>query len=241
MLSKRILFFIFILFFFACKKEGENTESPFYDFPNDKLWRHRVNCIEIANNYAQKFPGIEIDLYYVDSIDGFICDHGEVCAGIPLRDLLLTIENRNEIYYWFDFKNSNTNSVVDASVSDLENILIEFDIKEKSIVESQNPYCIQKYRENDFYTSYWIPHISEDTKEERERITKIIQGVIDVQKPTVLSASYKMFSFLKKNFPNEILHFWTNGLITEGDKRTINKIKNYNNAKVILVDYSEPF
>ena len=245
-LKSNLLFIVILLVLglFACDDDVNlpMSKSPFYEQPNAKLWKHRVNCEQEADSMAHLFPGIEIDIHYVDSSASFICTHGEPCAGGSLEDLISSIDLEKRPYLWLDFKNSDDSAVLARSITTLKQKLIDLKILDKTIVETRNPDCIDSLTKYNIYSSYWVPH-DYDTNPSYtyEQMISVISNTITQHKPTVLSANYTMFSFLKTNFPNQSLHFWTNGLSTEEHKSIINELRAYQNTKVILIDYAAPF
>lgn len=216
--------------------------SPFYDQENAKLWKHRVNCLADADSMAILFPGIEVDIYYVDSTSTFICTHGEVCSGESLQALLSSIKIEHRPYVWLDFKNSNDSQVVAKSIPILWEKLLKLQMLDRTIVETKNTKCLDSLNKYGLYSSYWVPHYYDTNPSySNEEMMSTIATTLKEQKPTVLSADYHMFDFLKNNFPDAFLHLWVNGLISEEDKVTINELRAYTNTKVVLIDFDQPF
>lgn len=216
--------------------------SPFYDQADAKLWKHRVNCVADADSMAHLFPGIEIDIYYVDSTASFTCTHGEPCGGASLEVLLSAIDSDNLPYLWLDFKNSDDSLVVTKAIPILKEILTNLNRVEQTIVETRNTQCLDSLNQYGLYSSYWVPHYYDTNPAYTyEEMISTIAATIEQQKPTVLSADYNMFQFLKTNFPDSFLHLWINGLTSEKDKTTINELRAYPNTKVVLVDFAAPF
>lgn len=227
----------------SCKYKNDpslRNNSIFYDDEDNKIWRHRVNCLDDAIHYSQIFSGIEIDIYYQNDTKKFICDHGEPCEKVYLSDLIDNIKDYQYKYYWLDFKNSDDKNNVDQAIIALKTLCDKYDIKANIVVESRNPYAVKQFGANDFFTSYWVPHSTNDFTTPRW-IKEDIKDVIREASPTALSAHHRMFSYLRRNFPTQALHLWTNGLSGEKDKKRIEKLKDYQNTKVILVDYETPF
>jgi hypothetical protein len=241
-----LILLLSILFIGACSPASnevlEYSTSDFYDNPNAKLWKHRVNCVESANENAQLFPGVEMDIYYVDSTNSFVCTHGEPCAGESLEKLVSSINGYENKYYWLDFKNSEYSHVVRDGIPVLKEQLMRLNILDRCIVETKSPECIDSLERFGMFSSYWIPHHYDvNPHYSDEQLQPLIEEVLANHNPTVLSADYTMFAFIKAHFPNEFVHFWTNGLISESDKEIIRTMSEYQNTKVILIDYEKPF
>jgi hypothetical protein len=233
-----------ILSTLACENSKLNPlrVSPFYDQTDAKLWKHRVNCITDADSMALLFPGIEIDIYYVDSTASFICTHGEPCSGASLETLITAIDEKHLPYLWLDFKNSDDSLVVTKAIPLLKEQLTKLKIVKRTIVETRNTQCLDSLNLCGLYSSYWVPHYYDTSPPyTNEEMKSTIAAAIKQHQPTVLSADYNMFRFLKTHFPSEFLHLWVNGLTAEDDKTTINELKAYPNTKVVLVDFDTPF
>ena len=113
---------------------------------------------------------------------------------------------------------------------------------ERTIVETRNTRCLDSLTKYGLFSSYWVPHdYDKNPTYTNEELTSMIRATIEQHRPTVLSANYTMFNFLKAQFPNEFLHLWTNGLITDEHKTIINEMRDYPNTKVVLVDYPTLF
>jgi hypothetical protein len=228
----------------ACedKKTQPLLTSPFYDQAGAKLWKHRVNCLADVDSMARLFPGIEIDITYMDSTARFICSHGEPCSGESMETLLSSIGTERLPYVWLDFKNSDDSLVVAKSIVILKEKLTKLNLVERTIVETRNTRCLDSLTKYGLFSSYWVPHdYDKNPTYTNEELTSMIRATIEQHRPTVLSANYTMFNFLKAQFPNEFLHLWTNGLITDEHKTIINEMRDYPNTKVVLVDYPTLF
>jgi hypothetical protein len=238
------ILFVVILTLSSCSTDTlqKTTVSPFYDSIEHKLWKHRVNCISTADSIARNFPGIEIDIYYVDSLNAFMATHGEPCAGESLQALITSIADYKSKYYWLDFKNSEDSLTVVSAIPLLKEQLGSLSILDNCIVESKNPDCIDSLVSNGLFSSYWVPHHYDFTPWYSDaQLKPLISDFLLHHYPTALSADYTMAPFLAGNFPNENIHIWTNGLVSEKDKALIQEIKEYPNIKVILIDYDLPF
>lgn len=198
-------------------------------FPKEKMGRHRVETIEDANKYSKRFKWLEIDIHFCEKRNIFIQSHDHECEGLPLDDFINGIVNKNKIYFWLDFKNYNIKTSKN-SITAMNKIVKKFNLKQKIFIESTKIRCIYDYGKAGYPTIYWV---STDVNK--------VKKVIKFFAPTVLSAPYNYFDYLSKNFPDQDLFFWTNGLIGEKDKKTILNIKNYSKTKVIILDYEYPF
>ncbi len=234
----------FIMLLNACSTDPVHAlgNSPFYDSADKKLWKHRVNCVSNADSLSQGFPGVEIDIYYIDSTSSFIATHGEPCAGGSLQEVISSISDYKTKYFWLDFKNSEDSLTVVKAIPLLNELFDTLSISAHCIVESKNPACIDSLESHNMFSSYWVPHHYDfEPWYSDDDLKPLISEVLEHHNPTVLSANYTMAPFLASKFSDQFLHIWTNGLISEKDKDIINDLKKYPNIKVILVDYDSPF
>ena len=118
-----------------------------------------------------------------------------------------------------------------------------FGIKKNTIVESTNHTSLKKFNDEDIYTSYWVPIHSYNgvlSMENLQDLEEIRQNLSECEHNALSSHSNNLL-FLTDYFKDYNLHLWTNGLIGQDDKETINNLKTYSDVKVILIDYEEPF
>ena len=219
--------------------------ETFYDDPNNKLWRHRVNETDDANKYLEFFPGLELDVFYNTIKDRFYVSHDDdydADETTTLKEYLSNIDNVSDYYYWIDLKNLK-GSNDKKSLKRMLELLDIFEIKNKTIVESYYHKFLKKYNEENIYTSYWVPVHSYDgvLSEENMKDIEEIRDNLNECSHNALSSHSDNLLFLTDHFLDYNLHLWTNGLIGEDDKELINNLKTYSNVKVILIDYEEPF
>lgn len=242
-----LIFFPVILILSSCEKDNTfNTkkyDSPqaIYDFPSDKLWKHRVNTIEDARKALLTFSGIETDVFFTDENNSFITGH-DAPGDLNLETLFDSIPECTKHYYWIDFKNLNSSNV-SAAVSKMNKIIKKYDLRDKIIVESMYPELLAYFKEAGIFTSLWIPDVSVnliDYFAEKELIDDL-EFILGKYQFNAVSAHYNMVPFMEKYMKRYNCHIWTNGLITENDKQQIMSYATKSNIKVILVDYEENF
>jgi hypothetical protein len=235
---------------FSCKKQNNSLEQEFagtgaifFNEPQNKLWRHRVDNIDDFQNYAQYFKGVELDVIYYEDIDAIEVEHDEdSTVSISLNDYFGSMENPDDFYYWMDIKNlSNTN--VEKFIEHLNQVFDFFGIKNQVICESYMVEPLAILHDNGFYTSYWIPHFDYSGTLDSLQTEKLnlIKANLNTCPFNAISAAYQMFPFIKDHLSNCTTHLWTNGLLGDEDKEQIRNFMSYDFVKVILVDYEEPF
>jgi len=239
-----IIFLITSLYITISCNSDENSinpPKPIYDFPNDKLWAHRINTAKDALSALRNFNGIETDVYYLNETNEYQIGH-DAPSGINLDSFFDSIPNRSKYYYWLDFKNISKKNVLN-SVNKMKRIIDKYHLCNKVIVESNDADLLAYFKQSNIYTSFWINDISDNNFEYfNEQVLKNgIRHKIKKYHFTAISAYYKIYPFLKKYFSYYNIHLWTNGLISEADKDEIRKLSYNHDVKVILVDYKDNF
>lgn len=219
--SEKISFFYY--FIFPQKKKK-------VIFPKAQMGKHRVESIDKANQYNKRFVWFEVDIHFCKDKKIFIQSHDYECNGIELSDFLLKINNKDKLYFWFDFKNYSKDISQD-SIKAMDKIVNQFKFKNRIFIESYDTKFIKNYSKAGYYTIYLI----------KAKNKFAISRVVETFAPTALSAPYNFFDFLSQKFSDQELFFWTNGLKTEKDKKIILAMKKYKKTKVILLDYEFPF
>ncbi len=249
MKSKHNILFVIILIiiFSSCEKDNmfnkKTYDSPVavYNFPDNKLWKHRVNTASEAIEALRNFEGIELDVFYISELNQFQTGH-DYPSGINLEDYLDSIPNSDKYYYWIDFKNLNELNA-QTSVTKMEKILSKYHLSDKLIVENSNPDLLAFFKVSGIFTSLWISDVSDVliTSYAENELYEELEVILSKHKFNAISAHYNMVPFMEKYLKNYNCHIWTNGLISETDKQKIRTFASKSNIKVILVDYNENF
>lgn len=224
----------------APPEKEEPTTPIFFDSP-DKLWAHRANDPLEAKVFAQKFSGVELDVFFDQGSLSFSVRHdADDETRLELGDYLDAVLLGSTTHAWIDFKNF---SEVDhqLAVAVLKDIIAQRELLDRVIVESWDHGAIQKLHSAGFNTSYWLPHFEDRSSADSARIRKTIEDIVSTGAVTALSADQSMYEFLDLNYPEFPLHLWTNGLEGDSGERRIRQIAADPQVKIILVDYTENF
>jgi len=221
----------------------QTTAEPVFQ-GSDKLWAHRVNDPDEANNKLNDFNGIEIDLVFEETegmfdvrhdIDGSKSNH-------TLNMYFHQLANASQFYYWLDLKNLDPKNK--AGVTQRLNLILDkYDLRDNVIVESKDGASLGYLGQSRIKTSFWVTAFRYNLNDpaasssEAQDIAKVLQQY----KFNALSAHYPMVEFLTYHFPKASIHIWTNGLSSEEDKQLIRGFSRIKNIKVILVDYHQNF
>ncbi|MCX6231317.1 MAG: hypothetical protein NTZ33_07225 [Bacteroidetes bacterium] len=245
--TKILIFISIITFLISCEKDNTFNNRKFdpptalYEFPNDKLWKHRVNTIDAAKTALKEFNGIEIDVFFIDGINGFITGH-DAPGDLNLETLFDSISDCSSHYYWIDFKNLSASNVI-AAVEKMKQIINKYNLLNKLIVENGNADLLAYFKLANIFTSYWIPDVSGDLIDyfAEKKLIDELEITLSKYQFNAISAHYNMVSFMEKYLKKYNCHIWTNGLIGEQDKQKILNFTSKSNIKVILVDYESNF
>lgn len=81
----------------------EYSNSKYF---SEKLWLHRVNCLQRVEIIENKYRGLEIDVYFDSDKNCFDIFHSPgASTDLCLEELLASLNNPKIHYYWLDFKN----------------------------------------------------------------------------------------------------------------------------------------
>jgi hypothetical protein len=228
--------------FSSCGKDENKlrTQRCFYDFPDNKLWAHRVNTASWANQMFNEFNGIETDVYFIDDKNEFQTGH-EWPSGNSIDLFFDSIYNCSSHYYWIDYKNL-TEENASNSANEMKRLVNKFHLEGRVIVESSQPDLLAYFSCDEIFTSYWIDDINAAIPYfEEDKLANNVQKDIMRYHFDALSCSYEMNSFFQKYFKNYNVHLWTNELTGRSGIEDIRKLAQYANVRVILVDYDKNF
>jgi uncharacterized protein YqfB (UPF0267 family) len=215
-------------------------KAPAITGDSQEVWSHQNNKIEIAQENAKKFQGIEIDLVYDNRINALNVRHDieSAVTDINLSDVIQATYS-TQCKYWLDIKNlSSTN--VEKVLKELELISTTFpSFKNRTIIESHQPKELSLLGQNGFYTSYWVPHY-EDKVISYFKFFIRTKPVLLRREFNALSAHKSMLSFLKLFYPRHNFHIWTHDFAKEELIPATKELLINHQVKVLLIDYSSP-
>lgn len=234
----------------SCEKEQMTeieksiTGKALYDNPLNKLWFHKADTLEKALKALENFPGIEFDIVYDTKISDFDVRYSieSQPVNINLEKYFSTIKQPKQYYYWIDFKNLDSTNC-NASIKKMKEVLKQYDLFDNVIIESKNADQLGQFALEGFFTSYWTPHVyyNKESFNEKDSNLLIIRENLKKYHFNALSGFYTIYDFFHAYFPESNYHLWTNGLISNDDKKIIDSLSKKPEVKVILVDYKENF
>lgn len=219
------LFFIIINFF-----------NEYIEIPN-KFWLHRTNSIGKVEELSYKYSGIEIDVNYNLEKNYYDVTHDiPKSISLNLKNVLSSLKGNKQKKIWIDYKNLNKENV-DLSILEMNSILENLDLdKNQLVIESGNYILLKNFKENGYYTSYYVPYLNlnkmNDIEKEAEK--KRLLKIKNTGNINAFSFPGYLYLFIKEiNVGNldlltwESGHFWTDFYLNKNLYKMLkdNKIK----------------
>ena len=241
-------FFLLLFFIVSCAPKAEDTftKNNHFSFPQNKIWAHRVNSLEEGAIKNERFEGLEVDLFYSKKTNSLFVAHDEkdIENEILFSNWLNNIPNPEKNWYWLDLKNLNKSNAKKITEL-LSDILNNFDIKSKTICESNRAKALYVLKNQGFAVSYWVNSIKDyQTKKEEtntKRWKRKIEKTIFYLNPDALSCHFWISPLLDTSFPNENIMYWHfPAEFTPKNVEITKRLCSIPNVKVVLVDYETP-
>lgn len=203
--SSFILFIFISITISSCQKEEDNqTEVIPPVHRSMQVWLHRVNSIEKAQYFVDKYVGYELDVHFDTSLNTFIVKHDfSDTTHLLFRTWLSSFPNPGDKPLWLDFKNLNAVNK-DSALSELLKIRDEFHLtKHIIVVENNCPAYLIKFDTLNFRTSFYIPYFNPAniTEEEELQYKNFIEEGIAASGIKTISGYTMQHEFMKKWFP----------------------------------------
>lgn len=202
-----------------------------------KVWLHRANDIAKAQYFQYKYAGLEVDVYFVDSLNTFVVQH-DVGANsrMLLKNWFASLDNRSKLCYWIDFKNLNKDNMY-ASAKEMARLRRTCRLRNWIIVESPNAECLQAFTKKKFRTSYYIPfaYPPKETHERMQIVIDVIRENIKKYELNTISGYFFQYQFMKDSFPEMRKLIWYEHYDTATRNKYIRLANEDENTDVILV------
>jgi len=210
-----------------------------------KVWGHRgyfkthtQNSIKSINHaFDLGARGVEIDVFYDIKDNAYIVSHNfpyrkHEGQTLKLKDVFASAGDRG--YFWLDFKNlkSIRGKNVDLALEALLSLLKEFNLIDKTTVESPKAKQLSVFSKAGIHTSYLVkPHKNKNYISTKFHLFKIKLALVlyDFSAVSIKYANYN--NHFAKTFQNFPVH-----LFTINDLSTIKTLGEHENIKVILSD-----
>ena len=242
-MMRKILIVFFILIGILFSNKSRKYIFNYYITLTKKLpskcWLHRTNTVEKMLEISEKYEGIEIDVNFNNSDLYFDVTHDlEESINLSLEKYFKYFSKNNK-KVWIDFKNL-TEDNVENSLNVFDNLIKKYNLnKERFIIESSNFEMLKYYKDNGYYTSYYVPYL--DLKnmsfDEIEKEKVKIKNIILTGNVSAISFPGYMYEFIKSINTNIDLLTWEDGKKwQELYRKKINvEMLNDSQLKVILV------
>jgi len=204
-----------------------------------KILCHRVNGIDRLNEVKEHFDGFEIDLMYGSS-GKFDVNHPPAKSiGLSLIDLMASLKNPSDYYYWLDIKNLDSTNAQEAATR-LYEICISNSCLKNVVVESNHHYSLSLFDGYGFRTSLYLPPFQKLTEESIKTSVDSIANLFSDYAPSAISQEYGLYPILNAYFPAcdkltwDLQYDWKD----EKDRKVLESILGKDEKlKVILVRY----
>jgi hypothetical protein len=204
---------------------------------SEKVWAHHLNTIEKAVWVAEKYTGIEMDIVFNSLGKTFEVRHppNEV-SGPGLEQMLATIPDVSEHYFWLDFKNLEEGNKREALLA-LKTLLARYQLLNRVIVESPEPEALSLFTQEGFYTSYYLPtfDIATAGPGELQAYYNEVREHLSRSRVSALSAPAESFVFMEKYFPDRDYLVWHLNRQDSLFHSTFSWLKGNKAIKVLLV------
>ena len=236
-----LLLSLVVIAFFSCDKKEDVAG---FQYPDSKVWKHRVNSIEELKEAVENFDGIEVDIFYHPKRKDIYVGHSYADSVNNLRfdDFLSSMNDskKKDLCYWLDFKHLDEKNAEQA-IPALDIIVEKHKIKDKLFVESYSQKALKTAKGNGYFTMLWVTSLSyKEYKTLNDTITVMdnIRNCINNVKPDAISCVSAMFPILCDSFPEQKIHFWdTPKKYTPENVEFTKNICQNENVKIVLVDY----
>ncbi len=171
-----------------------------------KIYLHRTDEPKKMVDFKNIYQNFEIDVHFIDGYFDVGHDGKKYSIGLNLKDMLQIAKNQNGGGYnadyariWLDFKNL-TKENEKSSLKELDKICdeIKFD-KSNLIIESSNYQSLKSFKQNGYYTSYYVPYYSkDDLSNNKDKIINEINQIIQSGNISALSFAYYLYDFIKE-------------------------------------------
>ncbi|MBO7133178.1 MAG: hypothetical protein J6W06_03335 [Bacteroidales bacterium] len=212
-----------------------------FNYPQSKIWAHRVNDTAAAREKSMKFAGLEVDVFYSAYQDKIFVGHNmeDTANGLQIEKWFKHVENPSHKCFWIDMKNLDRHNAKKISEKLLD-IMDSYNMIDNMFVESTDLDALKTIKKlglrtilwtdnpvwNNIDTATWIEHT-------RTKINEL--------RPDAISNEAEMYELLTVNFPEQNIHLWqTPTILNEENIEITRKLCRNTSVKVVLVDYNEP-
>ena len=206
-----------------------------------KIWAHRVNSPEMANQKIKYFPGIEVDLVFDKATGELFVSHDIEGSNTKLtfRQYLQQVRKPGSIKYWLDVKNLQENP--DAICDTILQLADYYEFANRFFVESWDVWALNIAKNKGISTSLWVENVYDFPEIDTLKWVEKVRKSIEYCHPDALSAHYRMRQLLNEYFPDIRINLWqTPAEFNDENVAITREICRDPHVKVLLVDYDKP-
>ncbi|MCP3933294.1 MAG: hypothetical protein GY705_29840 [Bacteroidetes bacterium] len=194
--------------YFAFKQRSiQKTLLSLPDNIRNRVWVHRVNSIEKAQEAASLFSGIELDVVFDSAKNVFDINHPPtISINLSFEKLVSTLEDTN-LSYWLDIKTLKYGHA-ERAITRLVHVSTTLNINANNIiVESNNIKLLKKFTQAGFQTSYYLPQkkldafVLEENKRHKTKMKELakLKKIIQCEDFHFISSHSKFLPFISKH------------------------------------------
>ncbi|MBR5983589.1 MAG: acyltransferase [Bacteroidales bacterium] len=217
-----------------------NNHTPF-NYPESKVWAHKVNDTTSALEKSKKFAGLELDAIYSDYQNKIFVGHDieDTANNLQIEDWFNYVENPSQKGFWIDIKNLNRQNAEPIS-NKLLGIMDKHNMTDNLFVESPDVDALKAIKHYGLRVILWTENPVWDDIDTATWIERTKERINDLS-PDAISNNADMYELLTENFPEQNIHIWqTPAKLNDENIEITRKICRNKSVKVVLVDYDEP-
>lgn len=218
-----------------------NCNRPDFNYPQSKVWAHRVNDTASAREKSKIFAGLEVDAIYSEYQDKIFVGHNpeDTANNLKIENWFEHVENPSQKCFWIDMKNLDRHNAKTISKR-LLYIMDKHNMTDNIFVESPDVDALKTIKSSDLRVILWTENPAWNSIDTATWIEHTKEKIEELH-PDAISNEAGMFELLTGNFPEQNIHLWqTPTEPTKEDIEITRKLCRNKSIKVVLVDYNEP-
>ena len=230
-----------LLALFCCSCKPESLEPIRFDYPDSKFWAHGVNTMEMIEERAPYFDGMEIDIVYSEWQEELYVGHElwDTVQALTLDMWLDALPEPDAHHLWLDLKNLTTDNAAEVA-SKIIDAMKRHGIEGKVMVESQEGDALRIVRGHGLPIMLWINSPYWTGQSEKKWIKKAKSKIRQLH-PDAISSDHHAFPLFPETFPDEKFHIWdTPREYNDTNVEHSRKIADNHAVRIVLVDYPMP-
>lgn len=174
-------------------------------------WKKGVNAPHAIPEAIQEYNGVELDVYFDTAKADYLLFHdSSESQRLPIETMIRRLlDSQFSGSLWLDVKNLGAENE-QASLRRLVDLVREYGLHSRVVVESGRPEFLQSFCREGFFTSYYVPFFNPYflKPEERTAFAQLIATQCKAYPVSALSGYYFQYPFLKESFPDMPLLTW---------------------------------